>query len=358
MRVIYLHPEEWTGRLGREVHVLSTCVALAESGIDVTLVTAGGESELHGHLLDVADAAELPGLHPVALSRTLGPLQSTSIFSRDFSHWLQTRKPFDLAVITQLKAGPLLTQERIPYVYEAHEIYTQATEGHSRQRAMHKLEGQVLNGAALHVATSAPLAVALTTWFGLSREFSIVPSGGRSPLGESISTADGPFVYCGAIGDGSELTGLIQAAQDTKLPLKIVGGTEEEWDLVARKLDVGGIEWQPRVHLHEIPEALSCARAGLIPTNAAAPLLEYSCPMKFFEYARCGLPILTTPLAALQSLDIGPWCTEIPSSSRFAWKEALKGFRYERAQADAARAWAGEHTWARRAELMKHVFGC
>ena len=137
---------------------------------------------------------------------------------------------------------------------------------------MHKLEGQVLNGAALHVATSAPLAVALTTWFGLSREFSIVPSGGRSPLGKSISTADGPFVYCGAIGDGSELTGLIQAAQDTKLPLKIVGGTEEEWDLVARKLIVGGIEWQPRVHLHEIPEALSCARAGLIPTNAAAHL--------------------------------------------------------------------------------------
>ena len=178
MRVLYLHPEEWTGRLGRETHVLSTCVALAEGGVDVTLVTAGGEAELKNHLLDIADAAEIPGLQLVALSRTLGPIQSTSIFSRDFSYWIHQRRPFDLGVVTHVKAGPILSQARIPFVYEAHEIYTQTPENHARQRAMHKLEGQVLNSAALHIATSAPLAVALTTWFGLSREFSIVPSAG------------------------------------------------------------------------------------------------------------------------------------------------------------------------------------
>ena len=141
------------------------------------------------------------------------------------------------------------------------------------------------------------------------------------------------------------------------MPLKIIGGTEEEWSQIAADLDVSGIKWLPRVHLHEIPEALAGARAGVIPTNAAAPTQEYACPVKLFDYARCGLPILTTPLAALQSLDVGPWCTLIPSSSRFAWKEALKGFCYQEDHAEAARAWAAEHTWTRRAELMKHVFG-
>jgi hypothetical protein len=357
MRVLYLHPEEWTGRQGREVHVLSTCVALAESGVDVTLVTAGGEPELLNHLVDIADAAEVPGLHLVALSRTLGPVQSTSIFSRDFAHWLQTRGAFDLGVVTNLKAGPILSQMRIPYVYEAHEIFTQASESHARQKAMHKLEGQVLSSAALHVATSAPLAVALTTWFSLSREFAVVPSAGLPPLSSIVSAPHGPFVYCGSIGDGSELTGLIEAVHDTGLPLKIIGGTEEEWTHIAGQIDVAGITWQPRVPLHEIPEVLAGARAGLIPTNASAPAHEYACPVKIFDYARCGLPVLTTPLAALQSLDLGPWCTLIPSSSRFAWKEALKNFHYQEDHAEAARQWSGEHTWARRAELMKHVFG-
>ena len=39
------------------------------------------------------------------------------------------------------------------------------------------------------------------------------------------------------------------------------------------------------------------------------------------------------------------------------WIDALKHFRYEADQAEAARAWAGEHTWANRAELLKHTFG-
>jgi hypothetical protein len=288
----------------------------------------------------------------------LGPIESTSIFSRDFMHWLNQRRMFDMGIVNHVKAAPILSQARIPYVYEAHEIFTQTPQNHARQRAMHKLEGQVLNSAALHVATSAPLAVALTTWFSLSREFSIVPSAGAPPLSDIVSAQHGPFVYFGSIDDGSELGGLIQAARETKSPLKIVGGTEEEWNALSGKFDTSGIDWQPRVHAHEIPEALAGARAGLIPTIATAPSLEYSTPMKLFDYARCGLPVLSTPLVALQSLDVGPWCNVVPSSSRFAWKEALRDFRYQADQAEAARAWSGEHTWARRAELMKHVLGC
>jgi hypothetical protein len=357
MRLLYLHPEEWTGRRSREAHALSTCAALAESGVDVTLVTAGGEQELLDHLLDVADAPEVPGLHLVALPHTLGPIQSTSIFSRNFAHWMRKRRPFDLAFTPDLKAGLILIQAGIPYAYEAHEIVAQTPQNTARQRMLHKLEAQVLAAAALNVATSAPLAVALNTWFALSKDFAIVPNAGLPPLGAGVGAPDGPFVYCGSIAEGNDLAGVMQAARDTQVPLKIVGGTEEEWRMLGEQLDTDGIEWRSRVPLNELPEVLAGARAGLIPTNPDAPSGEFSCPMKLFDYARCGLPVISTALPALQSLDVGPWCAQIPSPARVAWMEALRHFRHEADHAEAARAWSGEHTWAKRAELLKRAFG-
>ena len=357
MRLLYLYPEEWTGRRARETHALSTCAALAESGVDVTLVTAGGEQELHDHLLEVADAADVPGLNLVALSRTLGPIQSTSIFSRNFTHWMRGRRPFDLAFIIHLKAGAILTQAGIPYAYEAHGIFTQTPQNAARQRLLHKLEGQVLSAAARHIATSAPLAVALNTWFGLRKDFAIVPNAGLPPLSRGLSAPNGPFVYCGSIAEGNDLAGVIQAARDTQAPLKIVGGTEEEWRLVGEKLDTSAIAWRPRVRFNDLPEVLAGARAGLIPTNFDSPAGEFSCPMKLFDYARCGLPVLSTALPALQSLDVGSWCTQVPSPAGVAWIEPMRNFRHDAGQAEAARAWSAEHTWAKRAELLKKAFG-
>jgi glycosyltransferase involved in cell wall biosynthesis len=357
MRLLYLYSEEWTGRRAREVHTLSTCVALAESGIDVTLVTAGGGMELHQHLVDIASANDVPGLNLVALSRTLGPIRSTAIFARNFGHWLQTTQPFDLGYVIHLKAGPILTQAGIPYAYEAHEIFAQTPQNAVRQRKLHILEGQVLNAAALHIATSAPLAIALITWFSLPKDFVIIPNAGLPPLDHAISAPDGPFIYCGSIADWKGLDVAIQAASDAKVPLKIVGGTQDEWNKLGDEIDTGGIDWHPRVPLDELPMVLAGARAGLIPTNPDMPSGEFSCPMKLFDYARCGLQVLTTALPSLQSLDVGPWCTQVLSPTRASWSDALKAFSYDAIQADVAREWARQHTWANRAELLKHAFG-
>jgi hypothetical protein len=357
MRVLYLYPEEWTGLRAREVQTLSTCVALAESGVDVTLVTGGGELELRDHLVDVADAPDVLGLEIAVISRTLGPVQSTSIFSRNFFHWIKSRRPFDLAYIVHLKAGAILTQAQIPYAYEAHGILAQAPLSPVRQRELHKLEGQVLNSATLLLATSAPLAVALRTWYNLSKDFFIVPNAGMPPLDESLSIPDGPFVYCGSIEEPGDLVDLVQAARETKMPLKIVGGTEPEWGAVGARVDTANVLWRPRVRFVDLPEVLNGARAGLIPTNFDAPSGEFSCPMKLFDYARCGLPVLSTALPALQSLEVGAWCTQVPSPARGAWVEVLKAFRYQAEQAEEARIWSAGHTWAHRAEMLKGVFG-
>ena len=357
MRLLYLYPEEWTGRLAREVHTLSTCVALAESGVEVTLVFAGGEPQLRDQLVDMTNSSHVPGLNLVPLSHTLGPLQSTSIFSRDFIHWMHNRRTFDLGFIVHLKAGPMLIQAGIPYAYEAHEIVAQVPENPTRQRMLHKLEAHVLNAAALHLATSGPLAVALCTWFALSKDFAIVPSAGLPPLDHSLSSPDGPFVYCGSITDAQKLAPMIQAAREIQVPFKIVGGTEEEWDALGGQIDTSAADWQSHTPLHELPEAFAGARAGLIPTNPDSPSGEFSCPMNLFDYARCGLPVISTMLPSLQSLEVGPWCTQIPSPGRLAWMDILKKYRHVPDHAEAARAWSADHTWAKRAELLKRTFG-
>ncbi len=356
MRLLYLYPEEWTGKRAREFQTLATCAALAEAGVEVTLVTAGGEQELHAHLSELADAPEVPGLRLVTLSRTLGPVQSTSIFTRNFNYWMRKREPFDLAYIVHLKAAAILLQAGIPYAYEAHGIFTPTQQNPARQKMLHKVEGQVLSSAALHIATSAPLAVALITWFGLSKDFAVVPKGGMPPLEKGVGNPDGPLVYSGSIAPGHDLANVVQAAREVGVPLRIIGGDADEWRLLSAELDTTGIEWMPRVPVHELPEALAGARAGVIPTNPDSPAGEFSCPLKFFDYARCGLPVISTALPALPCLEVGAWCTQIPSPARLSWIEAIQNFRYDAGLVDATLAWADSHTWANRAALLKGAF--
>ena len=355
MRLLYLYPEEWTGRRAREIHTLSTCAALAGCGVDVTLVTAGGLPQMRDNLSNIAGKAEVDGLHLVALSRALGPIRSASIFRHHFHGWRSTQPRFDFAFIIHLKAAGMLIHEHVmPYAYEAHEIFAQTPQrSPTKQKRLHELERQVLSGAALRIATSAPLAQALSTWFAIPNDFAIVPNAGTAPLENPVSTPDGPFGYCGSIADWKGIDLIINASREARVPLKIIGGTDPEWRKLSREIDTVDIAWQARVPLADLPLALDCARAGLIPTQPETPSGRYSCPMKLFDYARCGLPVISTALPSLQSLAVGSWCSQVPTSTQSAWVEALKGFRYAPEQAAASLAWAGNHTWTQRAELLK-----
>jgi glycosyltransferase involved in cell wall biosynthesis len=251
----------------------------------------------------------------------------------------------------------MLRREGIRYAYEAHEIFAGTPlKNPSRQNRLHELERDVLFGAGARVATSAALAAALHERYALPKDFAIVPNAGGPPLGHSVGAPEGPLVYFGSIADWKGLDLIIHASRDAAIPLKIIGGTSDEWRRLGTQADTSGIEWQPRVALNELERAMAGARAGLIPTQPQTPSGRYSCPMKLFDYARCGLPVVSTMLPSLESLDVGSWCVQVEAPTRGAWTDALRKFRYETAQAEAARTWAGHHTWAQRAEILKRVF--
>jgi hypothetical protein len=350
MRLLYLYPEEWTGRRAREVHTLSTCLALAQSGAEVVLVVGGGLGELRAQLHETAGRREEPGLRVEALPRGVGPIRSAAIFGYYFRQWLKPQKSFSAAYVIHLKAAAMLARTGVPYLYEAHEIFAETPQKDAaRQDRLHALEKQMLNGATWRVATSRALAAALIARYQLPHDFAVVPNAGSPPLPQSVANENGPLVYCGSIADWKGLETVIAASADAGVPLKIVGGTEEEWRQVKAPAHVS---WQPRVALGELPQALAGARAGLIPTRPETPSGRYSCPMKLFDYARCGLPVLSTALPSLQSLDVGSWCTQVEAPTPEAWAGAMRTFRFHAVQAETARAWAGAHTWAQRAATL------
>ena len=356
MRLLYLYPEEWTGRRAREMHTLSTCVALARAGADVTLVTAGGRRELQRHGEEIAGQEKEPGLRLVPLSRSLGPIRSAALFAGRFEVWRHGEKPFDAAYIIHLKAAAILRREGIAYLYEAHEVFAETTQkNQSENQRLHDLEREVLANATWRVATSRALAVALRAHYILPDDFAVAPNAGLPSLPQSVARADGPLVYAGSIADWKGLDLIINAAAAEGQALKIVGGTVAEWKELSRHLKTDHVAWVPRVTLGELPLALAGAQAGVIPTQPGAPSGRYSCPMKLFDYARCGLPVISSKLPALQSLDVGSWCTQVEKPTKEAWAQALRDYRFRPVQAETARAWAGVHTWKERAQTLMRI---
>jgi hypothetical protein len=133
-----------------------------------------------------------------------------------------------------------------------------------------------------------------------------------------------------------------------------VGGTREEWRRLQATIpgEYRALEWEARVGQDEMPQALAGARCGLIPTDPASASGLHSCPMKLFDYARCGLPVISMDLLSLNSLDVGEWCQRVNNLSGIDWMAALAKFEYRKQDAEAALAWAGEHTWSHRAQAL------
>jgi glycosyltransferase involved in cell wall biosynthesis len=355
--ILYLYPEEWTGRRAREVHTLSTCVALARNGSAVTLVTAGGEPALRAQLRDIAGAESVAGLELVALSRSFGPIRSAAIFLVRFRRWLRNRETFTQGFTIHLKAATMLAQAGVPYLFEAHEIFAETPRPNEEvQRVLEEMERAALAGAAWRVATSSALAGALRARYVLPNDFAIIPNAGQAPLDQGIGRSDGPFVYCGTIADWKGVELAVEGARLAGARLRIVGGTEAEWRLLGQRCDTRGLEWRPRVALADLPAALAGACAGLIPTRPESGSGRYSCPMKLFDYARGGLPVISTALPALGSLQLGAWCSLVKEPAVEAWAAALRAFRFDATEAEAARRWAAAHTWEERARQIAAAF--
>ena len=357
MRILYLFPEEWTGRRAREIQVFQTCLALAEAGADVCLVTAGGED------LE-AQAQRLGRRIPTnftwhQISRRIGPIKSIALYARRLRRWLGRQPPFSHTYVRHLKAAQVLLALQRSYWWESQEIFAETPPpGSGWERRLSEIERRVIARAAGRVATSHAMADALNRrYFSAPLPFQVIPNAGDPPLERSLADPEGPLVYAGSLGDWKGLPLALDAAREVGIPVRVVGGTRPEWERFVRhnltRGVAGQIEWRPRVPLSQLPEMFRGCRAGVIPTLPDTGSGRYSCPMKIFDYARCGLPVVTTALPSLQSLDVGGWCRMVQSAETGAWVGAL---RAPLTGGATAIAWAANHTWSVRARQLCAAF--
>jgi glycosyltransferase involved in cell wall biosynthesis len=375
----------------------------------VVLVHAGGLIlDLECKRLGLMPTLGTGELTAVAVSRRFGPLKSAWFFQRRFAPWLARilsgNAPFDVAYIIHLKAAAMLKSGRLPYVYEAHEIFAETPPaGSTKEAELHALERQVLADACGRVATSKALGDALNTRYFHGHDasskakpsdgngttigalsFAIIPHGGGDPLPESTAVSTGPYVYAGSLGDWKGLDIAMEAllaieSQDvTSGPpeLRIVGGSQTEWDKLCeivldrlpankRQSALQRLHWQPRVASADLPRYLAGARAGLIPTLPETGTGRYSCPMKLYDYARCGLPVVTTALPSLDSLSLdtevstdASWCMRVKEPTMQAWRQALIQQSARTISPDVTSTileWAKRNTWTERGRRLLNV---
>ncbi len=122
--------------------------------------------------------------------------------------------------------------------------------------------------------------------------------------------------------------------------------------------DVSPLEAEPNVHLlggrayGELPAVLRGARAGLIP-YAVNELTRSIFPMKVYEYLAAGLPVVATPLPALDQVQDVALAPDAPSTVA-ALEEAMAADGPERRAVRSHTAAA--HSWtARLAEIAAAV---
>lgn len=336
------------------MQTLQTCLALAEQGLEVTLVSGDGEAVAR-HAAGLGRARLPEGLRLATVSRRLGPLRSARLFGRRFRAWLAGRPVRGPGYVIHLKAAHLLAALGIPYGYEAHEVFAESARSPRHQRALEDAERRALERAALRVATSRALAEALNARYFLRspRPFAVVPNAGDPPLARSVADPSGPLAYAGSLGDWKGLPLALEAAARLGIPVRVVGGDRRDWERLAGTLSAPArrnATWLARQDPADLDRALAGCRAGLVPTRPDTGSGRYSCPMKLFDYARCGLPVVATDLPSLDDLDLGPWCVRVAAPTIEAWTGALGRLP---AAGDQALAWAAGHTWRERAIRLR-----
>ncbi len=351
MRILYLYPEEWTGQRAREIHTLHTAAAMAAAGAEVLLIT-GGAIDLQEATRKIEVFAS-PSLTTKYFSRTLSlgslKIQSHAWFRAQLDAWYQkeTRKPFDLGFAIHLKAAQWFQKRHIPYIWEAHEIFSET----SPKRFA--LEQAAVKQAFKRIATSQALAQALKKIYGENIHFEVIPNAGLPPQKKSAHDPQGPLLYAGGLEAWKGLHIALSAALSLNKTIRIVGGNEEQKNSLLAALPFPerhqNIEWSPRQNTKDLFRLFQGASAGIISTPIETPSGLYSCPMKLFDYARAGLPVISSALPSLASLACGSWLKIVKQNDIQAWIEALKD---PPQGGEEPLKWAAQHTWENRGKKI------
>lgn len=366
MRILYAFPERLPFERARSYQAIRTASALAESGVEVVLMHPPGKVEPFKYYgLRRPDGLSVEQISR-ALPWPLSGIDSNFLFCKRVIRRMRDLPAFDAVFVRHLKLAALLLRfgERVPMIYEAHEVFSDTAPTHKRARRGVQEQEIVKNAAAL-VANSGETAKRLTELYGRARRIEIIPNG--VDVSETIPAKDWAearrrIVYAGSLFPWKGVDDLVAAgAWLSGYRVEIIGGDDEEISRLKASVPAGGAEFAfwGRLPHKEVISRLDASCVAVLP-NRNDPDSVFTSPIKLFEYMASGCAVVASDLSALR---------EILGENDVAWSQpgnpeslarAILSIASNPAAAEAMggrlREMSRNYSWSIRGERLKTLF--
>jgi glycosyltransferase involved in cell wall biosynthesis len=361
VKLLYIFPEEFTGRFAREYHVYRLAESLAAAGCDVTLAAAPSRRLANPkHLHDFFGGSESNRLKIAWIKRqvSLGPvkIRSGAWFFRQLDSLIQSLKP-DGAFTMHMKAADYLGKRHpsLPLVFEAHEIFADNyPETSPRHRKLLEMERPIYARVRGVVAISSYLAESLQTRFPLRVPIRVQHDGIDETMLLGTSRVDShELIYAGSLQPWKGVPVAIEAMR--LLPefhLTVLGGEGKPLDLLRRNAPAN-VTFHGQVARNALRPFLQKAGIGLLPNLLEPRSALYTFPLKLLEYSAAGKGVVASQIPVFDPLDLGGWVDLVPSGSPEALAAAVRSLTQRGIDRGAAQAWAGQFLWKNQGMAMK-----
>lgn len=362
VKLLYIFPEEFTGRFAREYHVYRLADSLAASGCDVTLVAAPS-----AHLATAEQLSHYFGgsrserLKVIWLKReiSLGPwtIRSGEWFYRQLDKIIARLKP-DGAYTMHVKAADAMRkrQPSLPLVFEAHEIFADTyPEDSAKHRKLIETERGIYGHIRGAVAISSYLAECLKTRFNFQSPVLVQHDGIDETmlLDSPVQPDPRELIYTGSLQPWKGVPVAVEAMR--LLPefhLTLIGGEGKSLEnlKLSAPANVTFLGQLPREAL--LPH-LQKANIGLMPNLLEPRSALYTFPLKLLEYSAAGKGIVASQIPIFDQLNLSAWVSLAPSGSAEALAAAVRSLSERGIDRHAAQAWARQFLWKNQGMAMK-----
>jgi len=362
VKLLYIFPEEFTGRFAREYHVYRLAESLAAAGCDVTLAAATSPhlakpDQLHG----LFGGSRSERLRVVWLKRqfSLGPwkIRSGAWFFHQLDSLIQSLKP-DGAFTMHMKAADYLGKRHpaLTLVFEAHEIFADTyPENSARHRRLLDMERRVYAHVRGVAAISSTLAESLQSRFALRVPLRVQHDGIDETMLLDVPTPPDihELIYAGSLQPWKGVPVAIDAMRFLpEFHLTVLGGEGKPLDLLRRNAPAN-VTFLGQVTREALRPFLQKASIGLMPNLLEPRSALYTFPLKLLEYSAAGKGIAASQIPVFDQLNLGSWVELVPSGSPEALAAAVRSLTQRGIDRHAAQAWAKQFLWKNQGLAMK-----
>ncbi len=362
MKLLYIFPEEFSGRFAREYHVYRLAESMAAAGCKVTLVAAPS-----AQLTQASQLSELFGgsaherLKIIWLKRqiSLGPwkIRSGAWFYRQLDRLIPSLKP-DGVFTMHVKAADYLRQRHpsLPLVFEAHEIFADNyPETDAKHRRLLETERQIYSHVRGVTAISSYLGQCLQSRFNLQVPLNIQHDGIDEAmlLDASVEPDTHELIYVGSLQAWKGVPVAIAAMR--LLPefhLTVIGGEGKPLEQL-RQNAPANVTFLGQMSREALRHRLQKASLGLMPNRMEPRNALYTFPLKLLEYSAAGKGIVASHIPVFDSLPVADWVNLVPSDSPEALAAGVRSRLEKGIDRPAAQAWAAQFLWQNQGATMK-----